>query len=140
MEFFLGHENITRGTIRKLKCHHCDFECDYFSIIGDTEAMNFLGVIGLTNLHAKEIFITHLTRNEFQEYKTLDSKTVSNRLEKLLNRNNLLYFKKKVNDQGQLYYPCPKCEAELSIINETTISEYVEQSGKIYTIGNYPNS
>ena len=140
MEFYLGHENISRATIRKLKCGKCDFECDCFSIIGASEAMNFMGIIGLTNLNSKEIFITHLTRNEFQEYKTIDSKTVTARLEKLLNRHSLLYLRKKANDLGQLYYPCPKCNSEMPLINEITISDFVDQGGKIYTIGNYPNN
>lgn len=140
MEFYLGHENISRGTIRKLQCETCGCECDAFSIIGDSEAMNFMGIIGLTNLTAQEIVITHLTRNEFQEYKTLDNKAVSARLERLLNRTKLHYFKKRVNTEGKRYYPCQHCDAELVLKNEISLADYVEQGGKIYTIGNYPNN
>lgn len=139
MDFYLGHENISRGTIKKLRCKHCNFECDCFKIVGDTEAMNFLGVIGLTNLNAKEIFITHLTRQEYQEYGTIDSKRINARLEKLLKRSNLVYFRNKFDTQGRIFLSCPICESEMATTNEITLSEYVNEGGKIYTIGNYPN-
>lgn len=137
MEFYLGAENISRGTIREMKCSKCGFRCDCFSIIGDTEAMNYLGIIGLTNGNEKEVFITHLTRSEFQAYRTIDSKMVSSRLEKLLNRDKLIYLKKRVNNQGILYYPCENCNSEMTLFNEVTLMEYVKEGGKVYTIENY---
>jgi len=140
MDFYLGHENISRGTIRQLKCSNCNFSCDCFSIIGDTEAMNFLGIIGLTNLDSKEIIITHLTKDEFQEYKSLKREKVETRIKKLLNRKNLVWLKKKSDVNGKLFHPCLKCDNQMNISQELSLSEYINFGGKIYTIGNYPNN
>ena len=139
MEFYLKNENISRGTIRKLRCNNCHFSCDCFSIIGDTEAMNFLGIIGLTNLDAKEIIITHLTKDEFQQHGVINKENVENRIKNLLNRDKLIWFKKNRDTVGKLITPCLNCNNEMTVLNEISLSEYIEFGGKIYTIGNYPN-
>jgi hypothetical protein len=140
MDFYLGHENISRATIRQLQCVNCDFSCDNFSIIGDTEAMNFLGIIGLTNLDSKEVIITHLTKAEFQNYKLIDRENVEARIKKLLNRNNLIWLKRKRDFSEKLFIPCPKCDNKMDILQEISLSQYIDLGGKIYTIGNYPNN
>jgi hypothetical protein len=80
-----------------------------------------------------------LTKDEFHQYKSIDSKKIVNRIREFLNRDNLTYLKKKVDSQGKLFTPCTKCDSEMLTMNEISLAEYAEQGGKVYTIGNYPN-
>lgn len=140
MDIYLRNENISRATIRKLQCINCIFSFHCFSIIGDTEAMNFVGIIGLTNLESKEIFITHLTKVEFQDYKFMAKEQVETRIKNLLNRTNIVWLKKNTDINGKLFVPCQKCNNKMDILHEISLSEYIDLGGKIYMIGNYPNN
>ena len=137
MDFHLKNENISRATIKSFGCPNCGFISPLFSIIGDSWAMNFLGVIGIFNSEGKELFITHLTKDEFQNYRNIDSSIICNRLELLLNRKNLVFLKKSVDENNKLFLKCPKCETKMKEIEEQKLEGYSNNGGKIYTIGVY---
>jgi hypothetical protein len=137
MDFYLENKNISRATVKSFTCPNCDFKSPLFSIIGDSWAMNFLGVIGIFNSDGKELFITHLTKDEFQNYRNIEASTICNRLELLLNRKNLIFLRKSEDENGKLFLKCPKCESKMKEIKEQSLEEYVDEGGKVYTIGVY---
>lgn len=139
MEFNLKNENISSATIKLFACPKCNFSANSFSIIGDSWAMNFLGIIGVFNFDKKELFITHLTKDEFLNYKNIDGLTICNRLSSLLNRNNLIFLKKESDENNKLLIKCLKCSTALKEQTEQTLDKFIETGGTIYTIGSYPN-
>ena len=99
--------------------------------------MNFLGIIGVFNAEKNELFITHLTKDEFQNYKNIDGLSICNRLSTLLNRSNLIFLKKVSNEKNKLCLKYPECGTTLT---EQTLNKFIETGGTVYTIGSYPNS
>jgi hypothetical protein len=139
MEFYLENKNISSATIKLFACPKCNFSANSFSIIGNSWGMNFLGIIGVFNSDKKELFITYLTKDEFQNYNNIDGLTICKRLSSLLNRNNLIFLKKESDENNKVQIKCLKCSTKLIEQSEQTLDKFIETSGTIYTIGSYPN-
>ena len=119
-----------------MECQNCGFSVDMFNITGNSVAMNFIGIIGITNKDKNEIFITHLTKEEYINYKTKTSENIINRFKQVVNRKNLIFIKREVNESNKLYSPCPTCGSEMRKTNEISLEEY-SLKGLIHTIGTY---
>jgi len=137
MEFYFNNENISRATVSDLKCTHCNFKTLTFEIIGDSWAMNFIGIIGVFDVEKEELFITHLTKNEYQNYRTIKQNVISDRLKLLINRENLIFLKNEIDENNKLYKKCAKCGEKLEQTKMQSLADFVTNGGKIYTIGIY---
>jgi hypothetical protein len=137
MQFYFKEENISEGKVIDLKCHKCSLTASSFNIAGNSWAMNFIGIIGVFNPLEKELFITSLTKDEFQNYSNIYPNEISDRLKLLLNRENLFFLKNEKDSNNQLVKKCPNCNKALEITKERSLEEFVLDGGKVYTIVSY---
>lgn len=137
MEFYFNNENISRAKVINLECDNCNLKTLSFEIVGDSWAMNFIGIIGLFDIEKEELFITHLTKNEYQNYRAINQDVISNRMRLLINRENLIFLKNEIDENSKLYKKCTKCGEKLEQTQILSLAEFASNGGKIYTIGIY---
>ncbi|MDP5199661.1 hypothetical protein [Flavobacterium sp. DG2-3] len=137
MQFYFKEENISEGKVIDLKCHKCSLTTSSFNIAGNSWAMNFLGIIGVYNPLENELFVTSLTKHEFQNYAVIARNEVSDRLKLLVNRDNLVFLKNEKDSNNKLVKNCPHCNEKLEEMKERSLEEFVLEGGKVYTIASY---
>ncbi|WP_433833083.1 hypothetical protein [Flavobacterium anhuiense] len=137
MKFYFKEENISEGKVIDLKCHNCFLNTSSFDIVGNNWTMSFIGIIGVFNSSENELFITSLTKDEFQNYSNIHPSEINERLKLLLNRENLVFLKNEKDSNNQLIKKCPNCHEKLEQIKERSFEEFILDGGKVYTIVSY---
>lgn len=136
MEFHFDDENISSATVIYLECPNCHLNTFSFRITGNSWTMNSLGIIGVFDVRKKELFVTKLTKQEFQNYKTISETEVSDRLQLLLNRKKLTFLKNHKDENNILFQKCPDCGIKLNEVQQQDLEDFVLRGGNFHTFKN----
>lgn len=136
MEFHFDNEDISSAAVIDLECPNCHLKTFSFKITGNSWVMNFLGIIGVFDVRKKELFVTKFTKEEFQNYNTINETEISDRLQLLLNRKKLTFLKNHKDENSTLFKKCPDCGMKLNEVQEQDLEDFVLRGGKFYTLKN----
>lgn len=88
----LGGEKISVGGFLKLmNCDKCNFNTQRLILQADTD-MVYMGVVGLTDLKRKRIVITHVNREEWNNFKEYMPVKLEARINEMFNVNSFKHF------------------------------------------------
>lgn len=137
-KIFLGGENISKGGfLEELKCISCNFTSKRLILQSDTD-MVYMGVVGLTDIKEDRILITHLNKEEWDNFKDYLPEKLEERINKEMKSSNFVYFKfgTKMNDDNELIkkISCPKCSGSLEKSCYQSFENYIENGGEILTL------
>jgi hypothetical protein len=145
MKIFLEGEDLSKGgQIFYLNCDNCFDKnktkicsrIDYL-LFSETD-MNYMGVIGLISNELKEIIFTRLTSNEFNNYGTHTPKLIADKINKFLNRQDLIPQNMggytTVNDIDFRYHECQNCGSKLNLKEKVDFEKFILDEGKIITL------
>ena len=139
---WLDHEDISfGGRIEYLSCEECRYKTFRLKLYAETD-MNYVGVIGLTDINNKRLLITRYDWEQlipvlgnkfhgFHEY-------FENKINNLFNSNEYKFIAWKEvarEDYGtETKYICPQCNSYLNSLKSTNFEEFINQGGEIITL------
>ena len=137
MNIYLGSENMSiGGTVEFIKCCKCNFNGFRLQLFADTD-MVYQGVIGFVNIERKELLLTYLSSEEYNNFKKYNGNQLTERVNKIFQQNDFVFYKSKhfLNENEEKYWAsiCPKCESSFELKRRINFQEFIKEGGKIIT-------
>ena len=138
MKIYLEGENISMGgSVEYLKCSSCRFQSFRLLLSADTD-MVYQGIVGFTSVEKKELVLNRMTTDEYNQYDKLTGKQLSERMNRLLNRSDLEYYKSRhfIKEDKKIFWAtiCPKCEGYFIIQKRIDFNQFMKDGGKIISV------
>lgn len=141
MNIYLGSENISiGGKVEFIKCSQCQFDSFRLELSADTD-MVYQGVIGLVSRERREMLLTHLSEDEFRNFKDYSGNQLAARVNQIFQEREFTFYKSKhfTSKNGEPYWAaiCPNCESSFLSERKLSLGEFIKEGGKIITYSLY---